>query len=554
MIDKKKRPNKANDASPADTDAEKEIESVGEEDALSAFEQVATPKQAKKKKRLSSNTRLLITVTAVVCVLAIALALLLPLLGDNGENASSSSTASEGNEEVWPIYDRSKDSTNKKLVQAVSIKNAKDQYTIRYDTAKAVYKLVGYEEFSLSTGIDDLVNLAISLNGYDRVEKVNSLAAFGLDKPTATVDITYYDDTVTSLLIGNLTPDKAGYYVKLKDGNEVYMVDEGTVSYFGLTKGQCLDRTLIAAPSVKSEDTEGSAVLKEFTLIGGPNKETLKLRRALATDGIEYSYATFVVAKPYMRMVDQTVTESLESFTSLIAGEGTVLRPSAADKTKYGFDNPYAQLEITLAVETVVSSDESTDEDNTQLSYYNAITSKVIVGSKNESGNYYVMINDVDAIYLVSSESLSPLVERTYENTISELMFLKSISDIGKVQITIEGKAHEFLLKHNEAEEDADKQMTVTYNGKKLKTAPFRNIYSQLIGLARYGNVTTQPTTAPLHSVKLYTNNGAAYLTLDIYEYSASLYAVKTNEGELFTVKISEINEFISLVNDYVPQ
>ena len=333
------------------------------------------------------------------------------------------------------------------------------------------------------------------------------------------------------------------------------MVDEGTVSYFGLTKGQCLDRTLIAAPSVKSEDTEGSAVLKEFTLIGGPNKETLKLRRALATDGIEYSYATFVVAKPYMRMVDQTVTESLESFTSLIAGEGTVLRPSAADKTKYGFDNPYAQLEITLAVETVVSSDEeSTDEDNTQLSYYNAITSKVIVGSKNESGNYYVMINDVDVIYLVSSESLSPLVERTYENTISELMFLKSISDIGKMQMTIEGKTHEFLLKHNEAEEDADKQMTVTYNGKKLKTAPFRNIYSQLIGLARYGNATTQPTTAPLHSVKLYTNNGAAYLTLDIYEYSASLYAVKTNEGELFTVKISEINEFISLVNDYVPQ
>ncbi len=47
---------------------------------LSAFETVAAPKEQKKIKRLSSNTRTLIIVVAIVTALAILLAVTLPLL------------------------------------------------------------------------------------------------------------------------------------------------------------------------------------------------------------------------------------------------------------------------------------------------------------------------------------------------------------------------------------------------------------------------------------------------------------------------------------------
>lgn len=536
--------------------ADAPIEEVAEENVLSAFEQVSAPQKTTKKKRLSSNTRLLIAITAIVAALAVALAILLPLLSEGTGGSSNVSGSSDTSDLVLPIYDRSKDDTEEQIVRSVTISNSSGEYTVRYDTTDTVYKLVGYEELSLASGVEEMIDCVTTLNGYDRIKSVAALAEYGLEKPSATVDITYHDDSVTTLHIGDLTPDKAGYYVRLKDGEEVYMVDEGTISYFQLTQGQYVERTLIAAPTVKDDDTDGSAVLKELTLKGGPNNETLVLRRSYDSDGIEYSYATFVVTKPFMRMVDETVAESLEGFTSLIAGEGVVLHPTAADKQKYGFDAPYATVEVTLAVETVAEteeSDSSTGEtEDSELIYYNAVHHSITVGSKNESGNYYIMIDDLDVIYMIPADSLSVIVERTYKNTISELLFLKDITDVGKVQMTVSGETHELLLTHDETQEDSDDQLTVTYGGKQLDTATFRTLYSELMSLARYGDVLNAPTDEPIHGIKLYETDGSLFLSLEFYEHSASLYTVKTTEGELFTVKSSDLSSFITKFNSFI--
>lgn len=528
-----------------------------EEDALSAFEQVAAPQKATKKKRLTANTRLLIAVTAIVAVLAILLAVLLPLLNKgagNGEGTTSSGVTSDtasAPEEVHPLYDRSKDSTEEKIVQSVTIKNKDDEYTIRYSKADKLYQLVGYTDISLSaSGINELVTIATTLNGYDKVKTVEKLADFGLDKPSITVNITYHDSSTATLLIGNETPDKNGYYACMQGGSEVVMVNADTASYFQLKKGQYVERTLIAAPTAKKDDTDGSAVLKELTLKGGPGKETLSLRQAATSDGEEYSYSSFLVTKPYKRMVSETVSETLGGFTYLIASEGAVLHPTAADKAKYGFNDPYAVLDVTLAIQTV-SEDSSADSDSIQYVYYNTVTHKVTVGSKDDNGNYYVMIDGHNVIYLVSSSSLSHVVERTYVNTISELLFLKPITELKQVSVATGGKTYDFMLTHDEKKEDADKQMTVVCDGKTLSTPDFRTLYSRMMGIARYGETDKAPTGQPLHKIVLTENDGSTFLTLGIYENSASLYTVRTDEGELFTVKISDINTFMSLIKDY---
>ena len=524
-----------------------------DENALSAFEQVTVPQKSVKKKRLSSNTRLLVIVVAIVAALAVALALLLPLLSDENGGSSTVSSTSDTNEEVWPLYDRSKDDTKEKIVQAVTIKNASDDYTIRYDKKEATYKLDGFTELSLSASVDEMIESATVLNGYDRVDKVENKAEFGLDKPSSTVTVTYHDGSVNTLLIGDKTPDEAGYYVCMQYGNEVYMADTSAISLFHMHKGQYLEKTLIAAPTVKSDDTEGSAVLKEMTLKGGPNNETLSIRRATTADGLEYSYSTFIVTKPYMRMVDTEVTDALNGFTALIAGEGVVLHPTAEQKKQYGFDSPYAVLDVTMAVETVVADESSEDEeDSPEMLYYNTASSTVTIGNKSELGNYYVMIDGVDVIYLVAFDSLSVVVERTYENTISDLLFLKDITKVSKLEVSIEGKMHTMLLSHDESKEDTDDQLTVTYNGKALKSAPFRTIYSALMSLSRYSNADIVPTGQPTYTMKLYDPDGSLFLSLELYATSGSLYTTKTNEGELFSVKASDVSTFIAQLSEYL--
>ncbi len=524
------------------------------EDALSAFEQVATPVAATAKKRFTANTRLLIIVTAVVAALAFLLAVLLPLLSEGTGDSNVSSQTTSQLEEIYPLYNHKNDQMET-IVQTIAIQNPDDQYTILYNEKDKQYRIDGYEDFSLAeSGVEELIGIATTLNGYDKINVIEKLSDFGLEKPQITVNITYHDNTSVSLLIGNETPDYAGYYAKLKDSDEVVMINADTVSYFQLKKGQYVERTLLAAPSVKDDDANGSPVLKELTLKGGPNNETLSLRQSSDSDGVEFSYSTFIITSPYKRMVEETVSTSLSSFTNLVASEGVVLHPSTADKAKYGFNDPYAVLDITLAVQTAEEDSESssTSSDKQKFIYYNSVHSKITVGSKDEDGNYYVMIDDQNAIYLVAASLLSDVVERTYVNTITKLLFLKTITDLKQVSISADGKTYNFHLTHDETKEDADKQMIVTCDGKTLNTQDFRTLYSQMMGIARYGETDQNPTGQPLHKIALYENDGSLYLSMDIFEYSSSLYIIRTNEGERFTVKTSVVSKYMAQIKSYL--
>ncbi len=530
-----------------------------EDDPLSAFEQVNAPTK-KRQKRFGTETGLLIAIIALTAALVVLVITLLPLLkpqssasSDSGadssaNNQSTDSTTASSDETVYPIINKANSTIKEKIVQAVTIQNENDRYTLQYNKAQTVYQLVGYEDMTVDTGISTLIDNVTTLNGYDRVKVVEKLSDFGLDKPEIVLNITYHDNSTLTLHVGNETPDKNGYYACLKDSNDVYMVDSGVISYFQLTKGQCVARTLLASPTVKTDDADGTVVLKDLVLKDKDGKK-LVLRKANQSDGIEFSYASYVITTPYLRMVKESVGDTLSGFTYLISSEATVLHPSAADKEQYGFNKPYAIAQITLAVESVMSSDTDDEEEDT-LYYYNTVTSTVTVGNKDENGNYYVMINGHNAIYRIAASSLSGIAERTYENTVSELLFLKNIVDIGKITLSNDGNVHTLILTHDAKAEDADKQLTVTCNDKKLSTQNFRELYSLMIGIQRYDQSVSAVSGQPKHTLDLFLNNGAKYMSFEFFEHSASLYTVRTTEGELFTITKSSYDKLLTQVDN----
>ena len=85
----------------------------------------------------------------------------------------------------------------------------------------------------------------------------------------------------------------------------------------------------------------------------------------------------------------------------------------------------------------------------------------VILGKKDEDGNYYAMIDDYDVIYLVSPSSV-PWAETTYNDIATTMLFSKMITDVKSVTVTVNGKQTVFELTHYPDAEERDDQMVVT--------------------------------------------------------------------------------------------
>ena len=72
------------------------------------------------------------------------------------------------------------------------------------------------------------------------------------------------------------------------------------------------------------------------------------------------------------------------------------------------------------------------------------------------------------------------------------------------------------------------------------------------MGIGRYGTTDEQPTGEASLSIALRQEDGTQYLKVDFYPTTGSLYTARTSEGELFTVKASEVNNFIKQAGNYM--
>ena len=305
------------------------------------------------------------------------------------------------------------------------------------------------------------------------------------------------------------------------------------------------DTLLVSTPTVKKDDANGSSVLKEIKYTGKNHPAPLTLRRSYHSDGEELQLFTYIISTPYLRGGTDEVAGYLGSFKSLSAGYALYLHPTTEQKEKLGFNNPMTQMEITMAVETSESN-----EENAPNIYYNETTTHLTIGSLDSDGNYLVMVKGIDAIFLLEKDTFSNIADRTYDNTVNELLFLKSIDTLGSITIEIDGKTTTFKMKHYPNEEMLNDQLTVTADGKAVSTNDFRELYQLMMGLARMGKQEEKPTTDPVMTIKMYTTEGEFYMGATYYSMSGTLCAVETTEGELFATRWRNVTHFMEQVTN----
>ena len=518
------------------------------EDIFSAFEEVnTTPSKNDTRRKLSKRTRTLILTSALAIVLAIVL-LVLTLLPEDNVGDSTSSVTSNADTSIVLLDKTIKDAV---AISRVDIHNADDTFSLVYDTTNKRWTLSGYEDIALDEELTDtLVAYTTLISAADRVNAPGDLKDYGLDNPKATGTITYTDGTTATITVGNLTPAEDRYYAQISGDDGVYMFDSDCVYLFTVRGTAFADTTLLSAPTVKSDDADGTAVLKEVSYSGKNHTTPLKIRRSYSTDSEEIALFSYVIAQPYQRGASDAAISELTYFTSLQAAQALYLHPTAEQKKKLGFNDPLVVMDITMAVETTETID--ADAQTEKKIYYNSYSSTITVGSIDSSSNYVVMVKGIDAIFLVDYSALSAVAERTYDNTVNHLLFLKNINQFGHISITTNGQTHDFYLTHHPEKEDNGEMMTVTCDGKQYPTADFRELYQMLMSLERYGTTDRTYDKNAVLKVDVYTNDGALYLGATYYPISGTLCAVETNEGEVFTTRWRNVTHFIEQIDNYL--
>ena len=528
-------------------DDKKTTESSGE-DVFSAFEEVNEVHSEKaSKRRLSKRARTLILTSGLAVLLAVLL-LLLTLFPGGGNGGSSNSSTPTPDTSIVLLDKTIKDTV---AISRVDIQNADDTYALLYDTAKKQLLLQGYEDIGLDQELTDtLIAYTTLISAADQVHTPGDLKDYGLDTPRAVGTITYTDGTAATVTVGNPTPAEDRYYGQLSGSDAVYMFDSDSVYLFTVRRTAFADTTLLSAPTVKKEDADGTAVLKEISYTGKSHPTPLKIRRSYSTDSEEMALFSYVIEQPYQRGASDAAISQLSNFKSLQAAQALYLHPTAEQKKKLGFNDPLIVMNITMAVETTES--DTSDTQTEKKTYYNSYSSTITVGSLDSSSHYVVMVEGIDAIFLVDHTALSPIADRTYDNTVNQLLFLKNIRQFGRISVTVNGNNYDFHLSHHPEKEDNDETLVVTANGKTYPTEDFRELYQMLMSLERYGSTDRSYEKSAVLKVDVYTNDGAHYLGATYYPISGTLCAVETSEGEVFTTRWRNVTHFMEQVENYI--
>lgn len=522
--------------------------------------------EAAKPRRIRRRTLNLILTSAGTVLIAIILLVVMlldkqaPTTGDGG---TTSPDATVETPKITLLNKAGDKETKGTPMKQIDIENKDGNYTIRYDETTKLYHIVGYEDIFLNTEM--LLTLrthAETIEAIEQIEDVSNLAAFGLDKPQATATITYTDDSTARLFLGNTTPSETGYYGQLEGTEGVYIFESDAVSLFRFRSTAFVHTALSAPPSVKSDDKHGKALLKEVTFSGTAHPIPLVMRRSYYNDSEELTYFSYIISAPYLRCTTDAVSNALSQVQAIIAEQALILHPTAAEKEKMGFNKPLIDLKFTMAVETEEENQSNSNTPNTESPavdkndtpkiYYNSIDYHITIGSLDENGNYIAMVEGTDVIFLVSKEAYDFFFDRTYQNSVNEFLFFKSIEDLSRVSIQLNNASYSFDLAHYPEKEEPDDKLKVTMDNKVYSTEDFRELYQLLMGLKRYGVPEKEPTSEVPLEIALYDSEGKLYLGAKYYNTSGSLCTVETTEGELFTTRWSDVAFFIQQVDNYL--
>lgn len=504
---------------------------------------------------MSKRLRNILLMALALLAVGILLAVLLldPAATPGGDDDTTVTTTTTAAPEIV-ITDKTKNAEGKTVSDPVihmTVTNAADSFSVitRDDNTMAVED---YTDLAAdTTAIDLMCEDMAHLTALSVVDANEADSAYGFDTPTATVTATYHDGSTATIVFGGRSKGTDGYYCRLEGDGTLYLVDTAIVDRFTVDGKSLIGKTLIVPPSVNTDDKEGSPALLELWLTGSCRDQAVEIVTDVNGDYPGMTYvSTYIIKSPYLRSVDSDKFSTIaSSMTSLVASGVAAPHPTAEQLSEFGLDEPYSVAAFTLSVVSTASADNG----GTITTHYNDREHMVMLGNKDENGNYYALVDGYDVVYLLSPTSVQ-WAEQSYYDLTGKLLFMKDITSVDNITVTVSGEAMSFDLAHHPDKETRDEQITVTSGDKTYPTADLRTLYSLMIGIHRVAEKEegATPQGEPLLSLSLSFNDGTEDMSIDFYPMTASRLLCVTDDGEETAVSISDVEEFLRQYKNFL--
>ena len=419
------------------------------------------------------------------------------------------------------------------------------------------------------TTLDSAASAIASVDSDRVLEDVDDLSEYGLDSPSNTIKIVTKsdeedgDDITTTLYVGDENSSTSQYYVRKDDDEKtVYLIDSSCVEPF--TKSLNDYAQMDDFPAISNTDT-----ITKIS-VDGDNSYELSKDEDTSTWSVKGSE-------------DEEKADSA-TVSSLVSSFGSMAYSSLADykcddKSKYGLDKPYATIIVDYqeevadddtqdnttapseaadedassaeensddAKQDTESDDEDSSEEETKMADKQLT---ILVGNKTDDSNRYVMVNDSNEVYTMSTDTLSALTDKSEEDFWDMTVSYVSLNSLGSLKVNYQGSDYKVnVSRETSTDDDGNDTETVTYklNGSDLDETTFTTFYNKLINMTAQKRLTDKyEPDGDAELTATFTEEDGDTQEVAYYSYDTNYYAAvvdnkvylvnKMNVKELFT-------------------
>ena len=419
------------------------------------------------------------------------------------------------------------------------------------------------------TTLDSAASAIASVDSDRVLEDVDDLSEYGLDSPSNTIKIVTKsdeedgDDITTTLYVGDENSSTSQYYVRKDDDEKtVYLIDSSCVEPFAKSLNDYAQ--MEDFPAISNTDT-----ITKIS-VDGDNSYELSKDEDTSTWSVKGSE-------------DEEKADSA-TVSSLVSSFGSMAYSSLADykcddKSKYGLDKPYATITVDYqeevadddtqdnttapseaadedassaeensddAKQDTESDDEDSSEEETKMADKQLT---ILVGNKTDDSNRYVMVNDSNEVYTMSTDTLSALTDKSEEDFWDMTVSYVSLNSLGSLKVNYQGSDYKVnVSRETSTDDDGNDTETVTYklNGSDLDETTFTTFYNKLINMTAQKRLTDKyEPDGDAELTAIFTEEDGDTQKVAYYSYDTNYYAAvvdnkvylvnKMNVKELFT-------------------
>ena len=414
------------------------------------------------------------------------------------------------------------------------------------------------------TTLDSAASAIASVDSDRVLEDVDDLSEYGLDSPSNTIKIVTKsdeedgDDITTTLYVGDENSSTSQYYVRKDDDEKtVYLIDSSCVEPF--TKSLNDYAQMEDFPAISNTDT-----ITKIS-VDGDNFYELSKDEDTSTWSVKGSE-------------DEEKADSA-TVSSLVSSFGSMAYSSLADykcddKSKYGLDKPYATITVDYQEEVTSSAEENSDdaeqdtesdesvsettdetseaedtdgeeaEDETSENSDSASDDEdsseeetkmadkqltILVGNETDDSSRYVMVNDSNEVYTMSTDTLSALTDKSEEDFWDMTVSYVSLNSLGGLKVNYQGSDYKVnVSRETSTDDDGNDTETVTYklNGSDLDETTFTTFYNKLINMTAQKRLTDKyEPDGDAELIATFTEEDGDTLEVAYYSYDTNYYA-----------------------------